>query len=325
MRALAILALPLLLFTQLASAQQPVTLYLNWRPGPEHAPLFYAQKAGLYAKAGVEVAIEPGTGSGNTVRLVSNNPHSMGVADFQSVLAARSRGTDVVAVMNLFANSPYTFYWRKSSGIRSIKDFAGRKIGAEARDPARLLWRALAQRNGIDPDSVTWVDVPNNEKVDALRSGTIDITVNAFPDSYSLYPKAFGDDLAQLAWRDAGLNLYNLSLIALSTVTRDNPQLVAAVVTATQQAEAACLADAGPCIDALTEAYPTLKREEELANWKWTAPLFQSAQQAALPLGAFDSSRVRDDYKVARELQKLDPSFNPMSATDNHFLGPMQQ
>ena len=130
-----------------AQADQSVTLYLNWKPGPEHVPLFYAQKGDLYEQEGAHVTIEPGTGSGNTLRVAAKDPASMGVADFQSVLATRSKRIDVVAVMNLFSNSPYTFYWPKSSGIRSIHDFSGKRIGTEERDSARLLWRALA--NGV--------------------------------------------------------------------------------------------------------------------------------------------------------------------------------
>ncbi len=301
-------------------AQDKVTLYLNWAAGPEHAPLFYAQKAGLYARAGVQVAIEPGSGSGRTVGLVAKNPASMAIADLQVVLAMRSKGSDVVAVMNLFANSPYTFYWLKNSGIRSIRDFAGKKIGTEARDPARALWRALARINGIDPSSAIWVDVPNAGKVDALRDGTVDITINAFPDSFRLYPEAFGDNLGRLPWRDAGLNLYNISLIASSALIRDKPRLVAAVVRATQAAVAACLADGKPCIDALAEAYPNLKCSEELANWRWAVGLYQNAGQAGFALGAFDPSRVRKDFDIAREVQDLEADVDPASAIDNSFL-----
>ena len=320
MHRMMIASLLLFLFVAPAQADQSVTLYLNWKPGPEHVPLFYAEKGGLYEQEGVHVNIEPGTGSGNTLRVVAKDPASMGVADFQAVLATRSKGIDVIAVMNLLSNSPYTFYWLKSSGIRSIHDFSGKRIGAEERDSARLLWRALAKGKGIDPQSVIWVNVSNIAKVDALRSGAIDIAVNAFPGSFRLYPEAFGDDLAQLAWRDAGLNLYNLSLVAPTALVRDNPALVRAVGKATQRAVAACLADGAPCIDALTESYPTLKRDEELSNWRWTAGLFQNTQQASLPLGAFDSSRVRRDFEVARELQGLEPGFDSSTAIDNTFL-----
>ena len=30
------------LFAATARAEQSVTLYLNWKPGPEHAPIYYA-------------------------------------------------------------------------------------------------------------------------------------------------------------------------------------------------------------------------------------------------------------------------------------------
>lgn len=309
-----------LLFSLPVAAQDKLVLYLNWKAGPEHAPLFYAERAGLYARAGVQVAIEPGSGSGRIIDVVAKHPGSMGVADFQSVLTARSKGTEVVAVMSLFVNSPYMFYWLKNSGIRSIRDFAGKRIGSDARDPARQLWRALAKVNGIDADAVRWVDVPNEAKPSALRERTVDIVINAFPDSFHLYPEVFGENLVVLPWREAGLNPYNISLIASSVLLHDNPRLVSAVVRATQAAVASCIVDADPCLDALVAGSPNLQRSEQLANWRLTVGLYQNLSATDLPLGAFAPSRVRDDFETLRDSQAIAPAGDPLSAVDNSFL-----
>lgn len=320
MRCLISIPLIAVLFAAAAHAEDSVTLYLNWKPGPEHAPIYYAQKAGLYANAGVKVTIEPGAGSASTLRLLSEKPNAIGVADFLSLLGARGKGANVVAVMSMFANSPYTFLWLKNSGIRSIRDFPGKKIGLPGRDPARKLWPALAQTNGINPDSVTWVDIANDDKVAALKGKTIDITINGFLDSYSIYPREFGDALVQLPWRQVGLNPYSNSLVAPSALVASNPKLVSAVVNTTQRAEAQCLANPGPCIDALIEAYPNLRRETELANWNAGRDLFYDRDKKALSLGTFDAARVRSDYDLARRTVGIEKAFDPLTVFTNDFL-----
>ena len=82
--------------------------------------------------------------------------------------------------MNVYANSPQGLYWLKSSGITGVKDLAGKKIGNPAGDGARTMWPALAKKVGIDPNSVTWVNIDANAKLSALKSKTIDATTSFF-------------------------------------------------------------------------------------------------------------------------------------------------
>ena len=100
----------------------------------------------------------------------------MGIADLGSVMVARGAGADLVAVMNIFANSPQGFYWLKSSGIDSAREFAGRKLGNPPGDAARVMWPAIAKRIGIDPGGVTWVNINPAAKPAALLSKQIDVT-----------------------------------------------------------------------------------------------------------------------------------------------------
>jgi NMT1/THI5 like len=47
-----------------AQAGQSVSLILNWTPAADHSPFYYAKALGLYAKAGIDLSIEVGKGSG---------------------------------------------------------------------------------------------------------------------------------------------------------------------------------------------------------------------------------------------------------------------
>src|SRR5438132_317142 len=46
-----------------AAAQQRVDFILNWVPGGDHAPYYYAKKLGWYQKEGIDLNLEPGKGS----------------------------------------------------------------------------------------------------------------------------------------------------------------------------------------------------------------------------------------------------------------------
>src|SRR5436853_485328 len=145
-----------------AAAQQKIDFILNWVPGGDHAPYYYAKKLGWYQKEGIELNLEPGKGSALATQKVGAGANPVGLADMAGVLVAKGKGADSVAVFNVYANSPQGLYWLKSSGIKGIKDFPGKKIGNPAADGARVMWPALAKANGIDPKSVTWVLIDAN-------------------------------------------------------------------------------------------------------------------------------------------------------------------
>ena len=56
-----------------------------------------------------------------------------GIADLATMLVARSKGADAVALMSIYANTGQTFYWLKSYGVSGPKDFAGPQDRQSAR------------------------------------------------------------------------------------------------------------------------------------------------------------------------------------------------
>jgi len=107
------------------SAAEPVNLILNWTPTADHSPFYYAKAQGWYAKAGIDLTIEVGKGSGVSSLKVGAGGSPFGIADLATMLVARSKGADVVALMSIYANTGQTFYWLKSYGINGVKDFPG--------------------------------------------------------------------------------------------------------------------------------------------------------------------------------------------------------
>ena len=58
-----LVAVLLVLAAAPAAAQQKLDFILNWVPGGDHAPYYYAKAQGWYAKEGIDLNLEPGKGS----------------------------------------------------------------------------------------------------------------------------------------------------------------------------------------------------------------------------------------------------------------------
>jgi NitT/TauT family transport system substrate-binding protein len=301
------------------AAQQKLDFILNWVPGGDHAPYYYAKKVGWYAKEGIDLNLEPGKGSALATQKVGAGANPIGLADMGGVLVAKGKGADTVAVFNVYANSPQGLYWLKSSGIKGIKDFPGKKIGNPAADGARTMWPALAKVNGIDPKSVTWVNIDANAKLSALRSKAIDITTS-FYNIHHIFQKELGADMGFLAWRDVGLNPYGNSVIVNAEFLAKNRPLIDKFVRVTQRAFAACVKDPKPCVQALIDANGALSIENETVNWQLVEVLMSDKTSREVALGIHDDARMKADYELVRDYVGIDKPFDVKTTYTNEFL-----
>ena len=302
-----------------AAAQQKLDFILNWVPGGDHAPYYYAKKMGWYQKEGLEVNLEPGKGSALATQKVGAGANPVGLADMGGVLVAKGKGADTVAVFNVYANSPQGLYWLKSSGIKGIKDFPGKKIGNPAADGARTMWPALAKANGIDPKSITWVNIDANAKLAALKAKSIDITTS-FYNLHHVFQRELGADMGFLAWRDIGLNPYGNSVIVNAEYLKKNRPTVEKFVRVTQRAFAACTKEAKPCVQALIDANGALDLKNETVNWQLVEVLMSDKISQTVALGWHDDARMKADYELVRDYVGVDKPFEVKSTYTNEFL-----
>jgi NitT/TauT family transport system substrate-binding protein len=315
---IAAVALAGLAFGAAPAAAQKLTFTLNWVAGGDHAPYFYAQKMGWYRQAGIDIDFETGRGSAASAQKVGAGASQLGLSDMAGLLF-RGKGLDLVGLMNVYANSPQGLYWLKSNGINSIKDLAGKKIGNPAGDGARTMWPALARANGIDPNSVTWVNIDANSKLGAIKAKTVDATTSFF-NLHHVFARELGSDMGFLAWKDAGVNLYGNSIIANGAWLKANRDKAEQFVKITQKAFAECAKTPEPCVKALVEANGALLYDNELTNWHLVTILMSDETSRTVALGWHDDKRMEADYKLVDEYLKMEKPYDVKTAYTNEFL-----
>jgi NitT/TauT family transport system substrate-binding protein len=303
----------------LAAAAEKVTLVLNWVPTADHSPYYFAKQQGWYEKAGIDLAIETGKGSGITAQRVGAGTADIGIADMATALVAKSKGADLVAVMNVYANSPQGFYWLKSTGIKGPKDFPGHKIGNPPGDAARVMWPAFPKAVGIDPNSVTWVNIAPQAKTPSLKSHAVDI-ISDFYNEHDLKVRDFGEDLGFLAWRSIGVNPYGNSVIVNGDYLKRHRDTVKNFVAVSQRAFAACVKEAEPCLKALFAEVSGLDERVQHDQWERIKELMRDPTTTTVALGWFDPKRMESDYELVKTYFGLEKPFDIKTAYTNEFL-----
>jgi NitT/TauT family transport system substrate-binding protein len=288
------------------AAQERLNFVLNWIPGGDHAPFYYALSQGWYKAAGIDLGIEAGKGSNASIQQIGLGRVQLGISDMATALVARGQGSEAVAVFAIYENSPYGIYWLKSSGIRSIKDFPGRTIGNPPGDAARVMWPALAKTSGIDPNSVKWVNITAQSKVAALQSRAVEI-ITDFYNGHDLKVNTFGADMGYMSFRDAGY-------------LKTNRNTIDRFVKVTQRAYAFCVANGRTCIDALVAASTGQDLKVQLDQWERVKELMSDDYARSVALGGFDPKRMEADYSLIATYFSLAKPFDIKTAYTNEFL-----
>src|SRR5436305_6526266 len=147
----ALCAASLALFAALpAYAADAVSFRLNWYLGGLHVPFYYGKERGIYAAEGIDLTINEGRGSANTVQVVAAGSDTFGLADSSSVILTASKGADVKSVMSLLNTTGFSVVSLAESGIKTPKDLEGRTVAVTPGDPLGQLLQAVCKANNVD-------------------------------------------------------------------------------------------------------------------------------------------------------------------------------
>ncbi len=119
------------------TAQDAVSLRLNWYLGGLHVPFYYGVEKGFYNNAeGINLTINEGRGSANTVQVVAAGTDTFGLADSSSVINLISKGGEIKSVMNVLSSTGFSVVSLASTGIKTPKDLEGKSLAVSPGDPA---------------------------------------------------------------------------------------------------------------------------------------------------------------------------------------------
>src|SRR5580765_1068692 len=121
--------------SSLAIAQDKVSLRLNWYFGGLHVPFYYGKEKGFYKAEGIDLTINEGRGSANTVQVVAAGSDTFGLADSSSVIATAAKGAEIKSVMSILNSTGFSVVSLASTGIKTPKDLEGKKFAVSPGDP----------------------------------------------------------------------------------------------------------------------------------------------------------------------------------------------
>lgn len=218
-----------------AGPKETVTFTLNWVPYGEHAPFYYGIQQGFYADEGIDLKIEPGSGSGNTIKAVAQGQTMFGWADTPPLLNAIATGMPVKSVGVFLQKGPASIEFLADKNIKSIKDLKGKTVGGTPGDAMYATFPALLAANDMQPSDVTVVNMDAANKIAQLAEGQVDAIMGFFHDQGPTIESKTGKKVDHLLFADNGLNLMGLGIVASDETLSSKKDLVGKFVRATQK------------------------------------------------------------------------------------------
>ena len=305
-----------------AGAPEKVVFRLNWIPEGEgdHAMFYVALDRGYYRDLGLDVEIQRGAGSGDTVNRVVAGSVDIGYADTPSILTGVGQGASLKVVGMLYQTTPLTLWTRKDTGITSIRQLAGRTIGAPAGDAHRVFFPALAKANGLDPASVQWVNMAPGAKIQSLAAGRIDATVY-FLDGLPLFYEALGkENTVYFHWPKHGVNPYGNAFFLREETLRARRDMVARFLDATYKGLQWTILNPDEAVQIVARYVPAARPAllKEMLNVE--LDLMYSEEVRLHGLGWIDAARMAYTVALVQQYIDLPRQIDAASVYTNELL-----
>jgi NitT/TauT family transport system substrate-binding protein len=249
--------------SSLALAQDKVSLRLNWYLGGLHVPFYYGKEKGYYAAEGIDLTINEGRGSANTVQVVAAGSDTFGLADSSSVILTASKGADIKSVMSLLNTTGFSVVSLADAGIKTPKDLEGKRVAVTAGDPLGQLLQAVCKANNVDCTKITMVQVDPAAKVVTVLEKKTDALLGGVDDQFFLI-KYKGATPVAMRYADFGANIVGMTIMTSGDTLKKNPDLVKRFVRATAKSWEEAKKNPGAAVDAAMKAKPDLNRQSTL-------------------------------------------------------------
>lgn len=143
-----------------AWAQEKLSVRLDFSPWGVHAAMHLAKHKGWFKDAGLDVEIQDGRGSGNTLQLVNAGQADVGQIQLGLLPQARDNGAQVKGFAGWGRHTDLAVLVDKDSPISKVSDFAGKTLVVFASSPWAPYIDYWLKQGGLDrtKTTVTFVD-----------------------------------------------------------------------------------------------------------------------------------------------------------------------
>jgi NitT/TauT family transport system substrate-binding protein len=302
-----------------ALAQTPVTFQLNWVAGGANAGFAAAVAEGFYKAEGLDVTLVQGNGSGNTAQMVAAGRAQLAYADAVAVSQLIAKGAPMKVVSTIYQSNPNEVAALKKTGIKSIKDLAGKKVGVPQGSSQTTMLPLFLKANNLKESDMTLLNMPPTSMVPSLLQGQVDAILGSM-DAYSIQLESQGAQLDTFRFADYGVPTVSTSIFANTEYLKSNPEVVKKFIAASLKGWSFALDNPARAVAALKKVFPEVNEKLAASELAAITPLFCSG--GAKFIGKAEDAHWDRTQVLLSEVKLLPAGQDPKSYYTNEFLPP---
>ena len=310
-----------------AWAQTPtkIKFTLDWKFEGPATPYLVALDKGYYKDEGLDVSVDPGNGSVDSVNRVASGTYDIAFADITALIKFRDNKENaaVKAVLMVYDAPPNSIVTLKKTGIKTPKDLEGKILGAPATDASYAVWPIFAKANGIDSSKVKIENIGFPVREPMLAQGKVD-AVTGFYFSSFFNLKANGvadDDIVVLLMRDLGVEVYGNAIMVNPKFAEANPKAVAGFVRATIKGLQETIKNPDSAIKSLMTRNQIVTEATELQRLKMALDRnIVTAEVKANGIGGVDNARLGRSIDQIAQTFEFKAKPKPEDIFDAQYL-----
>lgn len=295
---------------QAAEALKSLKLMPLWSPQAQFAGYYVALEKGIYARHGIDLKILRAGPGVSQIDALKKGEADFAVLWLASAMQHHAHGLDLVNLAQIIQKSSLVLVCRKSSGIRSVADLNGKKVGLWEGDVSLPL-KALFRRKGI-----TVQEIRQSGTVNLFLRGGIDAASAMWYNEYHIILDAGlnPDELTLIFPGKEGINFPEDGLYALRARANQDPALTEAFVQASIEGWRYAFAHPDEALDIVVRYMKDAKLPANRVHQKW---MLERMRDLTLPddsrrfgrLSPQDYGAMRDNlgrYDAIRDLPRFD-------------------
>lgn len=211
-----------------AEADQ-ITLPCGYVPNVQFAPLYAGIEKGFFAEENIELTLDHSMET-DVVALVGAGRIPFGICSGEQVLLGREQGLPLVYITNWYQNYPVGILSLKESGISTMEDLKGKRVGIPMLSGASYIGlEAMLKLAGLS-DSDLKLESVGYTQAELLVTGKIDAAV-VYTINEPVQLKALGYDTVLFSSADMTKMVGN-GMVTNEKMIKDDPDLVRRMVRA---------------------------------------------------------------------------------------------
>jgi len=308
-------------FASTAHAEEKVTVRLDFSPWGVHAGMHLAKEKGWFKEAGLDVDVQDGRGSGNTLQLVNAGQVDVGQIQLGLLPQARANGSTVTSFAGIDKRTDLAVLVDKDSPVEKVADFKGKSVVVFAASPWAPFIDYWLKQGGLDRTSVNVMFVDPAAVWGTYTAKRADGLMSTKPSALPV-ANASRPSKAILA-EDVGITFPSYGLIATEETVKTRKDALQKLVTVQQKAwDYIKNGHVEEAAEAIMKQRPDakLKKDVLMEQIQLTIDFFDTPNTKGKPIGYQSKADWEAALKSAEAAGIVKPGIDPSVYFTNEFI-----